>query len=245
MGRVAQASLASVDLLNRENISTWIGPPRALQRAAVLAGLPDELVAAIESACDGDDEINPAYRDHAGTIREHPVTALEPDTVRAIAAEFQRWSAAESSAACPTIRRSPHELSDSPKWPTVRGSTSARASLCCASSTPRRRPTPRDGDVVGLTVSRTPDAGQSVDSRRNSRSRNSPARRLRMAWEAAVALAGLGRCRFQCDRGGAWAPAPRAGASACAGAARPGSGRVELRGGAGIEFTGAAGEWSV
>src|SRR3954447_5043682 len=69
--------------------------PRALQRAAVLAGLPGELVAAIERACDGDDEINPAYRDHARTIREHPVTALEPDVVRAIAAEVQRWSAAE------------------------------------------------------------------------------------------------------------------------------------------------------
>lgn len=53
--------------------------PDILKRAWELAG-PDGLVV-LRRAFDGDDEVNPAYRDHPDTISAHPVTALEPPRV--------------------------------------------------------------------------------------------------------------------------------------------------------------------
>ena len=65
--------------------------PRPLERAATRAGLPDAAVEAVRRACDGGAEINPAYRDVAFSVWEHPVTALEPAAVREVAAVLEGY----------------------------------------------------------------------------------------------------------------------------------------------------------
>ena len=78
--------------------------PVPLRRAAALAELPHELLAAVQRSCRGDTEINPAYRDHPRTIWEHPVNAIEPDAVESIAALLQRWTPADIVRAVPDDR---------------------------------------------------------------------------------------------------------------------------------------------
>jgi hypothetical protein len=77
--------------------------PIALRRAAALAELPHELIAAITFSCDGESEINPAYRDHPDTIWDHPVNALEADAVETVAGQLRRWSPAD------VVRAVPHD----------------------------------------------------------------------------------------------------------------------------------------
>ncbi|MEU4479210.1 DUF1877 family protein [Micromonospora sp. NPDC023966] len=62
--------------------------PAALCRAAELGPAAPATVAALRRALDGDAEINPAYRDRAEAVWEHPVTALEPAGVAEVAARL-------------------------------------------------------------------------------------------------------------------------------------------------------------
>jgi hypothetical protein len=58
--------------------------PVPLERLAEEVG--PNLRAAIRQACSGGDEINPAYREAARSVFEHPVRALEPRAVVDVAA---------------------------------------------------------------------------------------------------------------------------------------------------------------
>ncbi len=75
--------------------------PRALRRALAAAQAPARLLEAVERACSGGTEINPAYRDVLDTIFEHPVTALEPAEVREVATVLAEWTGADAAHAIP------------------------------------------------------------------------------------------------------------------------------------------------
>ncbi|GAA4598011.1 hypothetical protein GCM10023194_74410 [Planotetraspora phitsanulokensis] len=60
--------------------------PAGLIQIAELSGMDPHPVAALRRALRGDSEVSPAYRDHPNTIWEHPVTALDADTVGGVAA---------------------------------------------------------------------------------------------------------------------------------------------------------------
>jgi hypothetical protein len=64
--------------------------PAGLLRAARLT-LDESDVAALRRALEGDEEVNPAFRDHPHTIWEHPVTALEPAAVAEVAGRLRRF----------------------------------------------------------------------------------------------------------------------------------------------------------
>jgi hypothetical protein len=59
--------------------------PIILRRAWELTGASARALAVLQRGFDGDEEVNPAYRDHPNTIWEHPVTALEPPQVGEVA----------------------------------------------------------------------------------------------------------------------------------------------------------------
>ena len=64
------------------DVNWW---PVTLKRAWELTGANGRTLALLRRGVDGDDEVNPAYRDHPNTIWEHPVTALEPPQVGDVA----------------------------------------------------------------------------------------------------------------------------------------------------------------
>jgi hypothetical protein len=64
--------------------------PRDLVRVFELARVEPAAVVALKRALDGDEEINPAYRDFPYSVWEHPVTALEPDAVTEVATVLRR-----------------------------------------------------------------------------------------------------------------------------------------------------------
>lgn len=76
--------LCSFNALPSEDHLDLDWAPRPLKLAATLTG--DELVAAVREACSGGDEINAAYREFPAAVFEHPVRALGPDAVAAVAA---------------------------------------------------------------------------------------------------------------------------------------------------------------
>jgi hypothetical protein len=64
------------------------------------AGAP----ATMRLALDGEDEVNPSYRDHPDTITDHPVTALEPPRVGEVAAALRSVTPEAVRAAVPPDR---------------------------------------------------------------------------------------------------------------------------------------------
>ncbi|WP_418058275.1 DUF1877 family protein [Pimelobacter simplex] len=67
--------------------------PSLLHSAAEAALLPATDRDLLRLAFEGEGEVNPAYRDAAHTVWEHPVTATSPAQVAAIAAALGRCSA--------------------------------------------------------------------------------------------------------------------------------------------------------
>ncbi|MBB1159175.1 MULTISPECIES: hypothetical protein [Amycolatopsis] len=59
--------------------------PGILKPAWKLTGADDRTLALLRRGFDGDEEVNPAYRDVLHSIDGHPVTALEPRRVAAVA----------------------------------------------------------------------------------------------------------------------------------------------------------------
>lgn len=59
--------------------------PVILKRAWELTGASARALGALQRGLDGDEEVNPSYRDHPNTIWEYPVTALEPPQVGEVA----------------------------------------------------------------------------------------------------------------------------------------------------------------
>lgn len=59
--------------------------PVILKQAWNLTGADERTLALLERGFEGDEEVNPAYRDLPYTIDGHPVTALEPPQVGAVA----------------------------------------------------------------------------------------------------------------------------------------------------------------
>ncbi len=59
--------------------------PATLKPAWKLTGADDQTLALLRRGFDGDEEVNPAYRDVLYSIDGHPVTALEPRHVAAVA----------------------------------------------------------------------------------------------------------------------------------------------------------------
>ncbi|MFE3174133.1 DUF1877 family protein [Amycolatopsis sp. NPDC059090] len=59
--------------------------PVILKRAWAMAGADERTFALLRRGFDGDEEVNPAYRDYPYGIIDHPVTALEPPEVKAVA----------------------------------------------------------------------------------------------------------------------------------------------------------------
>ncbi|WP_116206519.1 hypothetical protein [Amycolatopsis circi] len=59
--------------------------PVTLKRVWKLAGADERTFALLQRGFDGDEEVNPAYRDYLYGIWEHPVTALDPPQVGAVA----------------------------------------------------------------------------------------------------------------------------------------------------------------
>lgn len=96
-----RASVAEVDRLcsfalrprsDYLDLNWW---PTALKRAAAASAARSALSDAIDRACHGGIEVNPAYRDAPVTIWEHPVTALEPSAVCEVAADLGRVDPAD------------------------------------------------------------------------------------------------------------------------------------------------------
>ncbi|MGO1052059.1 DUF1877 family protein [Crossiella sp. CA198] len=67
--------------------------PAALKATWTLLGTNPDTLGLLHRAFDGDQEVNPAYRDAPDTIWEHPVTALEPDRVAEVAAALHTITA--------------------------------------------------------------------------------------------------------------------------------------------------------
>ena len=80
--------LCSFELRAPEEYLDLDWSPGPLETLAAQIGT--ELSAAIREACAGGEEINPAYREFPRSIFLHPVRALEPDAVRAVAAALTR-----------------------------------------------------------------------------------------------------------------------------------------------------------
>lgn len=74
--------------------------PATLERAWARAG--GDARGVLRHALDGGEEVNPAYRDHPGTVWEHPVTALEPAQVHEVADALRAVSPAAVRAAVPS-----------------------------------------------------------------------------------------------------------------------------------------------
>ncbi|MFC4058195.1 hypothetical protein ACFOWE_07815 [Planomonospora corallina] len=72
--------------------------PGPLLRIGELVCVDPDALAAFRCALDGDEEVNPAYRDHPQTVWEHPVTALEPAAVAVVAPLLRRVGAAMMTA---------------------------------------------------------------------------------------------------------------------------------------------------
>jgi hypothetical protein len=70
--------------------------------------LGDDAVTSLQRAVDGDQEVNPAYRDRPDTVWEHPVTALDPTAVAEVAAGLRQVDpdaavADRSAAGAPSV----------------------------------------------------------------------------------------------------------------------------------------------
>lgn len=63
--------------------------PAVLEGVAEMEGMPDALQKSLRDALKGDNEVNPAYRDHPDTIWEHPVASLVPARVAEIARDLE------------------------------------------------------------------------------------------------------------------------------------------------------------
>lgn len=92
--------LCSFQLRPRDDYLDLDWSPRPLELAA--ARIDMTLAAAIHHACTGGDEINPAYREHPGSVFEHPVRGLEPATVGTVAATLVRWKPDDVVSALPS-----------------------------------------------------------------------------------------------------------------------------------------------
>ena len=79
----ALCSFTLIPKADHLDLNWW---PVVLKRAWALTGAGSEALAVLGSGFDGDEEVNPSYRDHPDTIFDHPVTALEPPRVRQVAA---------------------------------------------------------------------------------------------------------------------------------------------------------------
>jgi hypothetical protein len=76
--------------------------PSGLVRACEAAGVAAGNVAALRRALDGDDEVNPAYRDYPNTVWEHRVTGLAPPAAAEIAAAIHQVSLQAVLASLPS-----------------------------------------------------------------------------------------------------------------------------------------------
>jgi hypothetical protein len=77
---------------------------------ATRPALDEAAVAAVRRALDGDEEINPAYRDRPGSVWEHPVTALDPAAVAVVAAQLRRIDPVAVTAVRPDEQPGPDYL---------------------------------------------------------------------------------------------------------------------------------------
>ncbi|MFI9811976.1 hypothetical protein [Saccharothrix variisporea] len=75
--------------------------PQDLVTIWALLGVPDGL----RHAFDGDDEVNPAYRDRPDSVFVHPVTALEPHRVGEVAEALRAITVEAVRAVVPADRR--------------------------------------------------------------------------------------------------------------------------------------------
>lgn len=75
--------------------------PSVLKRVWELAGVEARTLALLRRAVDGDDEVNPAYRDCPDTIWQHPVTALEPSPVGEVADALRAVTSQDIRAVVP------------------------------------------------------------------------------------------------------------------------------------------------
>jgi hypothetical protein len=73
--------------------------PRPLERLAVR--LDSALATAIEQACCGGAEVNPAYKAEPHAVWEHPVRALEPAAVTAVSSTLSCWAPDDLMARLP------------------------------------------------------------------------------------------------------------------------------------------------
>lgn len=69
--------------------------PNDLLVAARQAGVEPQLVAALNYACEGQREVNPAYREVPESIWEHPVNYLSPVEVVSVASDLHRLAQAD------------------------------------------------------------------------------------------------------------------------------------------------------
>ncbi|MCO1580891.1 YfbM family protein [Crossiella sp. SN42] len=84
---------------DRLDLNWW---PGALTRAWALAGVDARTLAVLRRGFDGDGEVNPAYREHPGTIWEHPVVALEASRVGEVAEALRAVPPTTVQAAVPS-----------------------------------------------------------------------------------------------------------------------------------------------
>ncbi|MEV5747863.1 hypothetical protein AB0L00_08595 [Actinoallomurus sp. NPDC052308] len=82
--------LCSFDLRPRSDHLDLDWSPEGLVRSCEVAGVDTATVAALRRSVDGDDEVNPAYRDFPYSVWSHPVTALVPDVVTEVATRLRR-----------------------------------------------------------------------------------------------------------------------------------------------------------
>ncbi|MCO5972941.1 DUF1877 family protein [Actinoallomurus soli] len=82
--------LCSFDLRPESDHLDLDWAPEGLVRCCEPARVDASAVVALRRALDGDDEVNPAYRDAPDSIWGHPVTALAPGAVAEIAGLLRR-----------------------------------------------------------------------------------------------------------------------------------------------------------
>lgn len=82
--------LCSFELLPESDYLDLDWAPTPLIRACEAAHVSPPVLAALRRALDGDSEINPAYRDRADTVWQHPVNEITADVVAELATLLAR-----------------------------------------------------------------------------------------------------------------------------------------------------------
>ncbi|GGP52686.1 DUF1877 family protein [Saccharothrix coeruleofusca] len=91
-------SLRSVSRADHLDLDWW---PAVLERVWERTDIAPAALPVLRRAFHGDEEVNPAYRNHPDTVWEHPVTALEPEVVAEVADALRALSPKAVRAAVP------------------------------------------------------------------------------------------------------------------------------------------------